>query len=252
MNLYLVDDGAHVAVPALLRQAGIAGISIPVDETTIASTLRDALDQYDTARLALVSVRLTLDIQVAEMPVWLHDVLTVLARRATVIELHLSSSSQHDAPSSPRGDGRAVELIKQVLERTRPHGLAVSLSHRCGDWLERIDDAVRLAMRLNRSILGLTFNLAHWRRIDGRNLDASLHLAAPRMVLLTLGTDDVGLNDAKSALQTCARLGYRGPVGLEVADSAVSAATLRWVVGRLGSAPASPARGAVTPPTGSP
>ena len=66
----------------------------------------------------------------------------------------------------------------------------IALYPHAGFWVERVEDAVRLAARVDRKNLGVTFNLCHWLKVDGRNLDTSLAQARPYLFLVTINGAD--------------------------------------------------------------
>jgi len=101
-----------------------------------------------------------------------------------------------------------------------------------GDWLERVEDAIRVAGKVDRPNVGVMFNLCHWLRTDKqRDYRSLLERAMPNLFAVSInGADqfddkpggsryvqplDRGSFDIQAFLRTLRRLGYTGPVGLQ-------------------------------------
>ncbi|MCX7048558.1 MAG: TIM barrel protein, partial [Candidatus Sumerlaeota bacterium] len=93
----------------------------------------------------------------------LKDALPALKGQSAVIWVHVSS--KHWKPSDPEGDERAVKIIQEIADLVAPSGLRVALYPHAGDWIERVEDAVRVAKKAERKNVGVTFNLCHWLRV---------------------------------------------------------------------------------------
>ncbi|MCL4693962.1 MAG: TIM barrel protein, partial [Candidatus Hydrogenedentes bacterium] len=102
-----------------------------------------------------------------------------------------------------------------------------------GDWLERVEDAIRVVQKVDRPNVGLMFNLCHWLKVDKEeNLEPLLTAAMPYLFAVSIhGADraeaihagtgnwiqplDSGTFDIGAFLHTLRELGYRGPIGLQ-------------------------------------
>jgi len=156
--------------------------------------------------------------------------LEVLAGTGTTIWLPINSA---DFPASdPAGDAVAVPELRRLADLAAKQGLRVALYPHAGSWLERIQDAVRVAKAVDRENFGVTFNLAHCLRIgDEAKIPALLAEAAPHLFLVTVnGADqnaagaswerlirplDEGDYPVTKLLGDLERIGYTGPVGLQ-------------------------------------
>jgi sugar phosphate isomerase/epimerase len=138
--------------------------------------------------------------------------------------------SKEHKPSSPKGDHRAVEIIREIADMADESGLKVSLYPHTGFWLERVEDAVRLAKKTGRKNVGVTFNLCHWLKVDEEeSMESRLKLAMPYLSVVTINGADSGGENWKQLIQTLDRgsfdiekflkmlkaLGYTGPIGLQ-------------------------------------
>jgi sugar phosphate isomerase/epimerase len=101
-----------------------------------------------------------------------------------------------------------------------------------GNWVERIEDAVRVAEKVDRANVGVMFNLCHWLRVDSsRDYRVLLKRAMPRLWAVSInGADardekpgweryiqplDRGSFDVAAFLRTLDELGHTGPIGLQ-------------------------------------
>lgn len=231
-NAFLHPQGRY-APPvraAILKELGYAGslITLPDDRTW--SDLPAAIDALDKADLAVVGLCVAADVKDGQIDNRLPDAIKLLHGRTALLELQLFSTDSYDAPSSARAVPRAVELVKRVADVLQGSGLQLSLSSRHGWWMQRVEDAVRLMMRINRPDIGVTFNSLDWFAVDAVELQARLHLALPRLCNVTISgatktgdvcgatTLDTGTLDTFHVLGTLERLGYTGPICLQCRD----------------------------------
>lgn len=137
------------------------------------------------------------------------------------------------AKSSPEGDEVALARLREIADYAEPRGVKIALYPHTWFWLERVEDAVRLANKLDRPGVGATFNLCHWLKVEGdRDPLPAIEAALPRLLFVSLnGADggdtqrldwdrliqtlDRGSYDVGSFVRRLRGLGYRGPVGLQ-------------------------------------
>ena len=158
----------------------------------------------------------------------LKQTIELLKGRGTVLGLLI----QGKPPSTQENDPRAVEIVREIADMAQESGLRVALYHHTGDWLERIEDAVRIAEMAQRKNVGVHFNLCHWLKMgDEKSLEPLLKLAMPHLLVVTInGADhadraagwdrliqplDSGSFDIHTFLKTLKGLGYDGPIGLQ-------------------------------------
>jgi sugar phosphate isomerase/epimerase len=110
----------------------------------------------------------------------------------------------------------------------------IALYPHTGFWLERAEDAQRIAEKLDRKSVGVTFNLCHWLKVEGSERDVKpvLRVVMPRLMFITIhGADtgdtkrmgwdrliqplDAGSYDVAAFVQTARELGYKGPFGFQ-------------------------------------
>lgn len=156
------------------------------------------------------------------------ELIPKLAGRGTVIWLVINGKTYR--PSSLDGDPRAVELVRQIADVARPHGIAVSLYPHLGCYAQRLDDVVRLAKKVDRPNVGVTFTFCHFLATDeAKNIDQALADARPYLNMVTINgtsgynaknrsgwilTLDQGTFDVSPVLRRLRQLDYRGPIGM--------------------------------------
>jgi len=101
-------------------------------------------------------------------------------------------------------------------------------------WFERFEDALRLAARLDRPEVGVTFNLCHWLKVEGSERDPAplLQAAKSRLMFVTINGADAGdtrtlrwdrliqplgegTYEVAAFLRKLRATGYSGPIGFQ-------------------------------------
>jgi sugar phosphate isomerase/epimerase len=193
-------DAAHQtaeAQVALIKEIGFAGIA---PTYTTPEALREMLAAVDLHQMKLCAVYVHLDLDDGTAPSpEIREVINQLRGRETILWLYLTSSEWK--PSDPAGDARAVPILRQIAELAKVAGIRTALYPHAEYWVERIEDAVRLADQVNHENLGVTFNLCHWLKVDGQELDARLELAKKHLFAVTLNGADAGGKDWERLIQ---------------------------------------------------
>lgn len=231
-GLFVMDtgtrDAAHQTVAqqvALVKETGFDGLS-PTYSTPAA--LEETLRELDKAGLAIapVYVGLHLDSPSPVSPA-IREVVRQLRGRDAMVWLYVQSAGHQ--PSDAAADAIAVPLLREIAGMAAAAGLRVALYPHNDFWIERTEDAVRVAKQVNHPKLGVTFNLCHWLMADGKDLDATLTSAKPHLMAVTINGADEGAKDWGRLIQPLDRgsfkvarvlkklddLGWHGPVGLQ-------------------------------------
>ncbi|MBM3881741.1 MAG: sugar phosphate isomerase/epimerase [Verrucomicrobia bacterium] len=212
---------------ALLKELGYDGAGhLWLDD------LRERLATLEAAGLRLFQVYLRVDIgPEAQTPYdpRVREVLPWLAGRDTMLALLVSGGKASDAARDPR----AVEVVRELAELARPHGVKLALYPHTGDWLERLTDAVRVADQVARPNVGVMFNLCHWLKVEEEvDLGPQLRAAGRHLYAVSInGSDrgeairsgqgrwivplDTGTFDQLGLLRVLREVGYAGPIGLQ-------------------------------------
>jgi sugar phosphate isomerase/epimerase len=190
----------------------------------------ERLKTLDAAGLKLFQITLTVDITPGKQAYdpRFKEVMPLLKGRSVQFLLLMSGLK----PSDPAGDARAVEIVREMAAVAAEAGAQVLLYPHSNDWLERIEDAERVAEKVDHPNVGVMFNLCHWLRVSkSRDYKAVLAQAMPRLRAVSInGADEFddqpgwgryiqplgrGSFDMLAFLKTLRRLGYTGPIGLQ-------------------------------------
>jgi sugar phosphate isomerase/epimerase len=186
------------------------------------------LSEIDKFGQQLFAIYLTARIDADEprYPQNLDIAMQMLAGRETILWLPLRSKQL--PPSDVAGDEKAVSLVRELADAAAAHGLRIALYPHYNFWLEKVEDADRIAKKVNRGNVGVTFNLCHWLRTGGKEVRAVLEQAKPHLFLVTInGADhegdwrqliqplDSGVFDVGEFLRDLNSTGYTGPIGLQ-------------------------------------
>lgn len=135
--------------------------------------------------------------------------------------------------SSPEAEAIALARLREIADYAEPRGVKIALYPHAGFWAERVEDGLRLADKLNRPGVGVTFNLCHWLKVEGdRDPGPVLKAALPRLFFVSInGADtgdtkkmdwnrliqtlDRGSYDVAGLVRSLRTLGYSGPIGLQ-------------------------------------
>lgn len=207
----------------LLQRLGYAGVGhLWLDN--VAERLK-TLDQHGL-KLFQVYVQVNLDPARPKYDPRLPGVIKLLKGRPTSLGVLVAGMK----PSDPAGDERAVAILREIADMAAASGIAVALYPHTADWLERVEDAIRVAKKVDRKNVGVMFNLCHWMKVEkSRDYKAALQAAMPHLLVVSInGADTDGENwdrliqpldrgtfDISGFLKTLKDLGYDGPIGLQ-------------------------------------
>jgi sugar phosphate isomerase/epimerase len=210
---------------ALLAELGYDGIG-PSGTQGVPAMLA-ALDRHGLAMHALY-VGANLDPDQPRYEPGLAEAIRQLKGRETFVWLYVRSAKFKRG--SPDGDRRAAEIVGEVAGMAEQSGLRVALYPHTGFYVETVQDALRIAKRVDRPNMGVTFNLCHWLKVEGdHNLEARLEEARPHLLVVTINGADSAGADWKTLIQPLDRgdfdqlrllrilqaQGFRGPIGLQ-------------------------------------
>ncbi len=229
----------------LLKELGYAGIGWSPGQVP------EMLAALDREGLRLFTVYAGLDVGGTNRhaPAPIVKLIQELEGRDTILWLYVTSTKYR--PSEEAGDAEAVAALTEIAALAKRAGVKVALYPHSGFWLERVQDAVRLAKKVNRARveftkrglqsgerppqelaldnLGVTFNLCHCLKVgDEKWIPELLEQAKPHLFVVTInGADhagdwnrliqtlDRGEFDVLPVLRTLKEIGFRGPIGLQ-------------------------------------
>ncbi len=210
---------------ALLGELGYDGISSRGGEH-----LPEMAKELDKHGLRLFSVYLGINID-PDQPAYgpeLLDAIEVMKGGNGMLWLFLRSKILK--PSDPAGDDRAVKIIRDIADKAAKANLRIALYPHHAFWLERVEDCLRIAKKVDRKNVGATFNLCHWLRVDDeKNMKSLIEKAMPHLFVVTINGADSGGKDWKTLIQTLDRgtfdmqrflktlydAGFSGPIGFQ-------------------------------------
>ena len=222
-------DAAHSTIESqvkMIKDLGFSGFGPTWSNPEGVREMFAALDRHGLKMYAIY-IGINIDAGKAAVTPQLKEAIQVLRGRATMLWLYVQSNQYK--PSSPEGDEAAVEALRELADLVQAANLKVALYPHASFWVERVDDAVRLAQKVGSKNLGVTFNLCHWLKVDGKDLEATLKLARPWLFVATINGADQGGKDWSQLIQPLGQgsydvsrvlscfiqLGYTGPVGLQ-------------------------------------
>jgi sugar phosphate isomerase/epimerase len=210
---------------AMLKELGYAGVGhIWLDKAA------ERIKSLDGAGLKLFQITMTVDVAPGKKPYdpEFKDVLALVKGRGVQFPLLLNGMK----PSDPSVDPHAVEILREMSDLARDSGAQLLLYPHLSSWVERIEDSIRVAGKVDRPNVGVMFNVCHWLRVDkSRDYKPLLKQAMPRLWAVSInGADefddnpgwakyiqplDKGSFDMGGFLRTLKDLGYKGPIGLQ-------------------------------------
>lgn len=148
--------------------------------------------------------------------------------------------SKKHSPSSSEYDTLAVPILQSIADLAWQYEVDVMLYPHMRFWLESVEDAIRIARKVNRRNLGLTFNQCHYLAHKNRAgiaplapLDSLARLAMPYLFAISINGADTrdadqediwdsfikplgeGDFDTYAFIKAFVDRGFSGPVGLQ-------------------------------------
>lgn len=203
----------------MLKELGYAGIGY-----TGAKGIPEMLKALDQHGLKMFSIYIRSDIG-PDGPSYnphLKEAVRALKGRDTIIWLTVIGRAAN-------AQQQAVQVVTEVAELAEQSGLRVALYPHVGFYVARVEDAVRIAKKVDRKNVGASFNLCHYLKLDDeKNIEQRLKEAIPYLFAVSInGADqqgnwdrliqtlDRGEFDVYNFLSKLKELGYTGPIGLQ-------------------------------------
>jgi sugar phosphate isomerase/epimerase len=230
-----VRDATHATIQAqaqMLQELGYAGLGGSGYDVSA------ALKELETRSLKLFNVYLTVGFATGKPALddRLQQLITQLKGHDTKVWLAVNDLTKDGArlkPSDAQGDEVAVAALREIAACAQENGVKIALYPHTGFWIERVEDALRVANKVDRPNMGVTFNLCHWLKVEGdRDPQPVLQQALSRLFFISInGADsgdtkkmnwdrliqtlDRGSFDHAKFLRLVQEVGYTGPIGLQ-------------------------------------
>jgi sugar phosphate isomerase/epimerase len=208
----------------MLKELGYPGVGhIWLDKVA------ERLQTLDQNGLRLYQITMTVDLSTNQpYDPRFKEVLALVKGRHVQFDLLINGAKPSDAAADPRG----VAVLREMSDLARESGSQLLLYPHVACWVERVEDSVRVAAKVDRPNVGVMFNLCHWLRVDKqRDYRPLLQQAMPRLWAVSInGADefdaqpgwdhyiqplDKGSFDLGRFLRTLKELGYQAPIGLQ-------------------------------------
>ena len=210
---------------AMLRDLGYDGVGhIGLDKVA------ERLNSLDAAGLRLFQITMSVEVGPSKEPFdpRFPSVVSLVKGRHVQFDLLVNGMK----PSDPSVDPHAVEILRRMADHVRGTDIQLLLYPHLGSWIERIEDACRVAEKVDRPEVGVMFNLCHWLRVDpSRDFRPLLEKSQSRLWAVSINGADIqdpkpgwdryiqpldrGTFDVQALLNVLQQIGYRGPIGLQ-------------------------------------
>jgi sugar phosphate isomerase/epimerase len=195
-----IAKGTPAEVVPLLKELGYDGLGGAAGDRAMAVALAQAGLRFFNGYVTLPfhAERPALDEK-------LRAQIDAMEGQNTTLWLALSKVFRNNQPLSAGdagGDAIVMSRLKEIADHAESRGVKVALYPHTGHWFEHFEDAVRMADRIDRPSVGVTFNLCHWLKVEGSARDPSplLKAARPRLMFITINGADTG--DTKTMVWT--------------------------------------------------
>lgn len=211
----------------LLKERGYGGIMLSLkDDPGRWKNLPAYLAAMKEHGTRLTAIHARFYIEDGTYPQVIKDNLPLLKGTKVVLIPSVGSRTKMDR-KNPEAVAMAVKILREMSDDAKKYDLGgIAPYMHIGNWIETIDDNVRIAKAVNRRNVGVMFHLHHWQAVGGREitkLRADLLNAKPYLMIVVIqGTDQnkathkilgEGDYDMVPLVKTLREMDYRGPLG---------------------------------------
>ena len=182
-----------------------------------------AMKKHD---VRLTAIHARFHIEDGTYPQVIKDNLQLLKDTRVVFVPSVGSRTKMDR-NDPKAVEMAVKILREMSDDAKEFGLGgVAPYMHIGNWIETIDDNLRIAQAVDRPNAGVMFHLHHWQAVGNRDqgkLRADLIKAKPYLMIVVIqGTDNdkathkilgEGSFDMVPLVRTLREIDYQGPLG---------------------------------------
>ncbi|MBL7133997.1 MAG: sugar phosphate isomerase/epimerase [Phycisphaerae bacterium] len=212
---------------AILAERGYDGVMLSLkDDPRRWKMLPAYLAAIKKHKVRLAAIHARFYIEDGTYPQVIKDNLPLLKGTKVVLVPSVGSRKKLDR-KDPKAVEMAVKILREMSDDAKKHGLGgIAPYMHIGNWIETIDDNLRIAMAVDRRNVGVMFHLHHWQAVGNRDQDklrADLTRAKPYLMIVVIqGTDKdkathkilgEGTFDMVPLVRTLREIDYRGPLG---------------------------------------
>jgi len=212
---------------AILAETGYDGVMLSLkDDRRRWKMLPAYLAAMKKHKVRLAAIHGRFYIEDGTYPQVIKDNLPLLKGTKVVLVPSVGSRKKRKR-DDPKAVAMAVKILREMSDDARKYALGgVAPYMHIGNWIETIDDNLRIAKAVNRRNVGVMFHLHHWQAVGNRGQDklrADLIKAKPYLMIVVIqGTDKdkathkilgEGSFDMVPLVRTLHEMGYRGPLG---------------------------------------
>ena len=211
----------------LLKERGYGGIMLSLkDDPGRWKNLPAYLEAMEEHGTRLTAIHARFYIEDGTYPQVIKDNLPLLRGTKVILIPSVGSRTKMDR-KNPEAVAMAVRILREMSDDAKKYDLGgIAPYMHIGNWIETIDDNVRIAKAVNRRNVGVMFHLHHWQAVGGREitkLRADLLNAKPYLMIVVIqGTDQnkathkilgEGDYDMVPLVKALREMDYRGPLG---------------------------------------
>ena len=212
---------------AILAERGYDGVMLSLkDDPKRWKMLPAYLAAMKKHNVRLAAIHARFYIEDGTYPQVIKDNLPLLKDTKVVLVPSVGSRKKMDR-KDPKAVEMAVKILREMSDDAKKYGLGgVAPYMHIGNWIETIDDNLRIARAVDRPNAGVMFHLHHWQAVGNRDLDklrADLIKAKPYLMIVVIqGTDKdkathkiigEGSFDMAPLVRTLREMDYQGPLG---------------------------------------
>ena len=211
----------------LLKERGYGGIMLSLkDDPGRWKNLPAYLEAMKEHGTRLTAIHARFYIEDGTYPQVIKDNLPLLKGTKVILIPSVGSRTKMDR-KDPEAVAMAVKILREMSDDAKKYDLGgIAPYMHIGNWIETIEDNIRIAKAVNRRNVGVMFHLHHWQAVGGREiakLRADLLNAKPYLLAVVIqGTDEnkathkilgEGTYDMVPLVKTLREIDYRGPLG---------------------------------------
>ncbi len=211
----------------ILAERGYGGVMLSLkDDPKRWKMLPAYLEALKKHNMRLTAIHARFYIEDGTYPQVIKDNLPLLKDTRVVLIPSVGSRKKLDR-KDPKAVEMAVKILREMSDDAKKYGLGgIAPYMHIGNWIETIDDNVRIAKAVARRNVGVMFHLHHWQAVGNRDYDrlrADLVKSKPYLMIVVIqGTDKdkathkilgEGTFDMAPLVRTLREIDYQGPLG---------------------------------------